>query len=536
MNNNLLEFYVRIKDLMSSGLAKLAQNAKKEFAKVDNYIDSTVHKTNKLTDAFHKVTEKIKSSGHSIGKWAKDIAIGLGITAASVLPAVTAFAKTSLSSAIANEYRSGKIAALSGNQAGGRQLGFQLNNLAGNAGLNRDALFEGSQALLSSGGKVGAVIPLLKEFGDVSVGDAGKLKTLAETFSKVQESGALTSRTLTAFVNAGLNPLAEISRTTGESMESLEKKMKGGQITTLMVANAFKTATSQGGQFHNMMLDLEDTVTGRTEKLKNRLENIKISAGQALMPLADGFLNVAENALKVVSVQQTLPDILRTEKANLDSLVGTIVNLNTTNAQRTNLLETLKRKYPDMFGNIDVEKIKNNELLTKLQDVNAAYEKRIMLATNAGAADALAAAAGDLNSQFQKYSTAAELARQGQGALAVKSLGFWERQNISEKDANNPAYYQAKADKIQRQLEAANAAADRAKKKSDYGQLLSDAQDALKNGTFKGITKDAFSALITKTMGKGLIGMASEAEYSKLRSYFSAGDVKGGGGKVTPGN
>ena len=287
MNSNILEFYVKMKDMMSGGLATLAQNAKKQFAQVSNYIENTTAHTNKLTDAFHKMTEKIRASGPEIGKWAKSIALGVGITGAAVLAGGAAFAKSSLNAAIENQYRSAKITTLSGKQAGGDTLSGQLNDLAGSTGLNRDALFDSANDLLKTGGKVGNTIPLLKMLGDVSVGDASKLKSLAMTFAKVQEEGILSSRTFRSFLNDGLNPLQFISDKTGKSMLDLEKTMKKGAITTAMVQGAFESATSAGGKYYNMTAILGETLTGKMERFRNKLENLKIEFGQAFIPLAE---------------------------------------------------------------------------------------------------------------------------------------------------------------------------------------------------------------------------------------------------------
>ena len=64
-------------------------------------------------------------------------------------------------------------------------------------------------------------------------------------------------------VNAGFNPLEEISRKTGKSIGELKNEMSKGAITSKMVQDAFISATSAGGKFYGMSAEGAKTLNGQ---------------------------------------------------------------------------------------------------------------------------------------------------------------------------------------------------------------------------------------------------------------------------------
>ena len=50
-------------------------------------------------------------------------------------------------------------------------------------------------------------------------------------------------------INAGFNPLQEMAKKTGKSVGELKEEMEKDAISADMVADAFASATAEGGQF-----------------------------------------------------------------------------------------------------------------------------------------------------------------------------------------------------------------------------------------------------------------------------------------------
>jgi hypothetical protein len=86
-------------------------------------------------------------------------------------------------------------------------------------------------------------------------------------------------------INAGFNPLQEISRTTGISMVELKKRMENGAISAEMVAKAFQTATSEGGLFFGMNERLAESMSGQFSKMEGDIKAAAIALGSDLLPL-----------------------------------------------------------------------------------------------------------------------------------------------------------------------------------------------------------------------------------------------------------
>lgn len=75
-------------------------------------------------------------------------------------------------------------------------------------------------------------------------------------------------------VNAGFNPLEEISRKTGKSIGELKNEMSKGAITSKMVQDAFISATSAGGKFFGMSSEGAKTLNGQISMLEESFDNM----------------------------------------------------------------------------------------------------------------------------------------------------------------------------------------------------------------------------------------------------------------------
>lgn len=145
-------------------------------------------------------------------------------------------------------------------------------------------LYKMAQTQLAFGAKAHTVMPDLKMLGDVSMGDRGRFDSLNLAYSQARSAGKLTGQDLLQFVNAGFNPLQEISVSTGKSMAQLRKEMSDGKISFDQVRAAFVQATSAGGKFHKMTERIADTPYGKVENLRGQWDGVMLKAGEAMAP------------------------------------------------------------------------------------------------------------------------------------------------------------------------------------------------------------------------------------------------------------
>ncbi len=164
---------------------------------------------------------------------------------------------------------------------GGAQIFSGAKDIAMKSGLYSTAgLTQAAETLNIYGEQTENIIPMLREFGDVAMGNEQKLNSLATAFGRVQMEGKLSSLTLRTMVNAGFNPLNEIARTTGQSMDSLRQKMRNGEITITQVRDAFKTATAEGGKYYGMTEKLGSGIKAEQERLQLMIKQVYAKWGE----------------------------------------------------------------------------------------------------------------------------------------------------------------------------------------------------------------------------------------------------------------
>jgi tape measure domain-containing protein len=138
------------------------------------------------------------------------------------------------------------------------------------------------KTLLAFGGDAETLMDTLRVLGDVSMGNSDRFGSLALAFAQTQAAGRLMGQEVLQFVNAGFNPLQQISKKTGESMGELKKRMEDGAISSAEVAQAFKDATSEGGLFYQAIQKGGETTAGKIAKVKDGILSLQIAFGTGL--------------------------------------------------------------------------------------------------------------------------------------------------------------------------------------------------------------------------------------------------------------
>ena len=163
---------------------------------------------------------------------------------------------------------------LGGNEERLSNIMGQIKEYALASPLNTKDMVGAVQMMTSFGIEAEKSIDYLKAIGDVSMGDTGKFNSLALAFSQMSSAGKLMGQDLMQMVNAGFNPLEEISRKTGKSIGELKNEMSKGAITSKMVQDAFISATSAGGKFYGMASEGAKTLNGQISMLDESFDNM----------------------------------------------------------------------------------------------------------------------------------------------------------------------------------------------------------------------------------------------------------------------
>ena len=161
-----------------------------------------------------------------------------------------------------------------------------LQKLASATPLAMSDLAGGAQTLLAFGVASDDVSGTLQRLGDISLGNADKMQSLARAYGKATAQGKLTGETVQMMIDAGWNPLIDICDQTGESMEDVQKRMAAGSISAEELTQAVNHATDAGGKFAGGMEAASKTVAGLTSTLQ---DNVNAMLGKLMKPVSDAM-------------------------------------------------------------------------------------------------------------------------------------------------------------------------------------------------------------------------------------------------------
>lgn len=242
-------------------------------------------------DGFEKGVKELSASAEKGTDIIKGIMSKIAISAGAIGTAVVG-AGFKFNSEM-EQYQAGFETMLGSATKADQMLG-QLKNFAAKTPFELSDLASASQTLLAFGTNADDIMPTLKMLGDVSLGNKDKFQGLTLAFAQMSSTGHLMGQDLLQMINAGFNPLQVMSEKTGRSMADLKSDMEKGAISSEMVTQAFKDATSAGGRFYNAMDKQSTTMAGQWSTIK---DNFSQFSGKILKPLTDYLTNTVMPAV-----------------------------------------------------------------------------------------------------------------------------------------------------------------------------------------------------------------------------------------------
>ena len=203
-----------------------------------------------------------------------------------------------------------------GNTAAAEEMFEKISEYGKATVYDKSGLIEAQKTMMSFGMEGEKAFSTLKQIGDIAMGDSQKMQSLALAFSQATSAGKLQGQDLMQLINAGFNPLNEISKHTGESMASLKEKMSKGQISAEMLAQAFAWATEEGGLFYQGAEKAGDSTMGKINQLKDTVDEFLINVFDRLKPIIDTCLSFATGFL------ETLPALLDGIANGVSNVIG----------------------------------------------------------------------------------------------------------------------------------------------------------------------------------------------------------------------
>ncbi|HEX2920915.1 MAG TPA: tape measure protein [Bacteroidales bacterium] len=125
------------------------------------------------------------------------------------------------------------------------------------------------------------VISTIKALGDVAAGVSVPISRLAINYGQVANLGKLQSREVRDFAMAGVPLIEELAKNFGKTTQEIQEMIEAGKIGFKDVERAFQTMSSEGGKFYNLMEKQNKSVTGQISNLKDKIDVMLNSIGQA---------------------------------------------------------------------------------------------------------------------------------------------------------------------------------------------------------------------------------------------------------------
>ena len=187
----------------------------------------------------------------------------------------------------------------------------QITDLSGRSPFSKLQLERNAQLMMNFGVASNETLKRLEQLGNISGGDAGRLSSLSLVLGQVHANGYLMGQDLLQFVNAGFNPLQELSVMTGKSMSELRELMSDGKITYQNIAQAIDHATGAGGKFDGMMEAQSQTVAGKWNKAVSVVQTKTLELYNSVKSPIGELLDLITAAIpKIFAIISTLASTL----------------------------------------------------------------------------------------------------------------------------------------------------------------------------------------------------------------------------------
>jgi tape measure domain-containing protein len=188
-----------------------------------------------------------------------------------------------------------------GSASKAKKLIADIETMAAKTPFQFDELRDATQMLLQFGVPLEDVLSIVSDIGDISGGSSKGLEGLARAFGQATAKGRLMGQEVLQMTEANFNPLDQMARSTGRSVNDLMAAMERGEISVQMMRNAFQSATSQGGRYHGMMERQSTTLNGLISTLIDYSKIALRTFGDTLVPLFKDVMKVGISAAQGIS-------------------------------------------------------------------------------------------------------------------------------------------------------------------------------------------------------------------------------------------
>lgn len=336
--SNVLEYTLSLKDLLSSKLQKIgitneamlekfsklekqSNEVSKSFKNLGTSVTTLKQKIDllkaerdllpvgnlsairKYNSEIHKLERSVSKletlNGNKVKTWFQDALNSLpGIATNPLILLGGTIAKSVQLGMEADMQKANLMTLLKGDAEGVKALYAKISDYGVKTPYDKAGLIEAQKTMMSFGLNSDFAFEKLQNIGDIALGDANKMQSLALAFSQASSAGKLQGQDLLQMINAGFNPLQVISEKTGESMVSLKKRMSDGKISAQELAQSFEWATEKGGIFYQGAEKAGATLGGKFSKMIDSLSELGLKVYDAVSPIIVPIVELVSTLLE----------------------------------------------------------------------------------------------------------------------------------------------------------------------------------------------------------------------------------------------
>lgn len=212
----------------------------------------------------------------------------------------------------------------------------ELKDIAASTPFEMPELAETTQLLMNYGFTADDALEKMTMLGDISQGSADKMNRIATAYGQMSSAGKVSLEDVKQMIEAGFNPLQEISESTGESMESLYDRISAGTISVDEITASMQRSTSEGGRYFQSMEKQSLTFSGQISTLKDNVQGLlgNVTSGifeklaQDVLPKINEVLTTVNTAFEEGGFQGVLDAIGEMSPA-LDGVITKIQSFST---------------------------------------------------------------------------------------------------------------------------------------------------------------------------------------------------------------
>ncbi|MEJ8606278.1 hypothetical protein JSO56_04995 [Riemerella anatipestifer] len=335
MNSNTVEFVLRMRDLMSSGVNKLSSTTQSAFTRMSQYADRANQRNKVLGMSFDELQKQIKTVENTIrtstipsqinqakrelaslqrqarnhsgnlggGNQKMSSSIGIGGVAIGTM---LGGAASQVGGAILGVLKDGAGAAIGGSIKKEQQLtglatflgkdgaAEAYKNIQKDASISpfgTDALLSVNRSLISAGLNAKDAredtMNLANAISAVGGGNV-ELDRMAANMQQIKTVGKATATDIRQFGMVGINIYEMLSRSTGKTIE----QVKNMDVTYDELAKSLAMARGKGGIYEGALEAMGETRGAKIEQIKDKFQMALTQVGDAFSPIITKLLDV----------------------------------------------------------------------------------------------------------------------------------------------------------------------------------------------------------------------------------------------------